>query len=90
MDGKAKSSAPQALDDAALAAVGGGYDVVFRDDGVNRDSWFVSIMTRRMVADSIRRELAAGGAVPEQILVGGRSFRVSHSGETYYVEEIRA
>lgn len=85
-----RADAPlQPLEDDALDAVSGGYDVVFQDNGVNRDSWFVSLVTRRMIQNSIRSYLASGdGSVPEIITVGDRRFRVRKVGENYYVEAL--
>ncbi len=80
-----------AMDDEELDAVTGGYEVVFQDQGENRDSWFVSLMMRRMVQDSIRRALASPPyTVPETITVGSRRFRVKKLGEDFYVDEIRS
>lgn len=77
------------MDDEELAALGGGYDVVFQEGGVNRDSWFVSMVTKQMVQSSIRDYLRAPGqSVPDVIQVGGRRFRVRHTGETYFVEAL--
>ena len=74
------------LSDEELDSVAGGFDVVFRD-GLNRDSWFVSYMTRRMVQDSINRQMAAGqGVLPGEISVRGRTFRVTQVGEQIVVE----
>ena len=74
------------LSDSELNAVTGGLDVVFRD-GLNRDSWFVSYMMRRMVLDSINRQLAAGqGTLPGEISVRGRMFRVTQLGDQILVE----
>ena len=79
----------KAMDDEELEAVAGGVDVVFQDGGVNRDSWFVSLVTRQMVQNSIRNYLSAPGrTVPDVIQVGDRRFRVRQTGETYYVETL--
>ncbi len=75
------------LSDEELEGVGGGFDVIFQGDGVNRDSWFVSIVTRQMVQSSIKN-YADAGAVPEIIQVGDRRFHVRTVGETYYVEAL--
>jgi biopolymer transport protein ExbB len=48
------------MDDEALSAVSGGYEVVFQEQGLNRDSWFVSLVTRQMVQNSIRDYLKGG------------------------------
>ena len=80
----------RAVDDVELDAVVGGYDVVFQDGGAGRDSWFVSLMLRRMIQDAIRRALQSPAhTVPEEIMVGDRRFHIRTVGENYYVEEIR-
>ena len=74
------------MDDEELSAVSGGYEVVFQE-GASRDSWFVSLVTRQMVQNSIRGYLnGPEKAVPEVIAVGDRRFRVRQTGETYYIE----
>ena len=79
----------QPISDEALDAVSGGYEVVFQEEGVNRDSWFVSIVTRQMVQNSIRNYLnGPEQAVPDIITVGDRRYRVRRTGETYFVEAL--
>ena len=85
---KNRSAVPEALSDDELDSVLGGYQVVFQDIGVNRDSWFVSYMTRRMVQDSIRQELGSSqGVLPGEITIRGRSFLLNQVGDNIYVEE---
>ena len=85
---KNRSAVPEALSDDELDSVLGGYQVVFQDTGVNRDSWFVSYMTRRMVQDSIRQELGSSqGVLPGEINVRGRSFLLNQVGDNIFVEE---
>ena len=85
---KNRTAVPEALSDDELDSVLGGYQVVFQDTGVNRDSWFVSYMTRRMVQDSIRQELGSSqGVLPGEITVRGRSFLLNQVGDNIYVEE---
>ena len=85
---KNRTAVPEALSDDELDSVLGGYQVVFQDTGVNRDSWFVSYMTRRMVQDSIRQELGSSqGVLPGEITVRGRSFLLNQDGDNIYVEE---
>lgn len=85
---KNRAAAPKALSDDELDSVIGGYQVVFQDSGVNRDSWFVSYMTRRMVHDSIRQELGASqGVLPGEITIRGRSFLLNQVGDSIYVQE---
>ena len=87
---KKTGEAFSAVNDEELDAVAGGYGVVFQDTGENRDSWFVSLMVRRMVQDEIRRALASPAhEVPNVVTVGNRLFRVRKLGKDYYVEEIR-
>ena len=77
------------MDDEALSAVSGGYEVVFQEQGLNRDSWFVSFVTRQMVQNSIRDYLKGPAqAVPDIITVGDRRYRVRQTGDTYYVEAL--
>ena len=78
-----------ALDDSDLEDVSGGAQVVFDGEGVNRDSWFVSFLTRRMIENRIRREMdLRPGVVPEEIEIEGRIFKVISVGETIHVEEL--
>ena len=85
---KNRTAVPEALSDDELDSVLGGYQVVFQDTGVNRDSWFVSYMTRRMVQDSIRQEFGSSqGVLPGEITVRGRSFLLNQVGDSIYVEE---
>ena len=85
---KNRTAVPEALSDDELDSVLGGYQVVFQDTGVNRDSWFVSYMTRRMVQDSIRQEFGSSqGVLPGEITVRGRSFLLNQVGDNIYVEE---
>ena len=77
------------LDDSDLDDVSGGSQVVFDGEGVNRDSWFVSFLTRRMIENRIRREMELRpGVVPEEIEIEGRKFRVTPVGEDFHVEEL--
>ena len=79
---------PSLLTDEELNSVIGGYQVVFRDSGMNRDSWFVSYVTRRMVQDSIRQELdRSPGAAPGEISVRGRAYSLTQVGDNIYVEQ---
>ena len=85
---KNQTAVLEALSDDELDSVLGGYQVVFQDTGVNRDSWFVSYMTRRMVPDSIRQELGSSqGVLPGEITIRGRSFFLNQIGDSIYVEE---
>ncbi|MBQ6048528.1 MAG: hypothetical protein IJL40_04285 [Oscillospiraceae bacterium] len=77
------------LDDSDLEAVGGGYRVMFDEEGLNRDSWFVSLLTRRLIENKIRRELEMRpGNIPSEIEIEGRRFRVTPVGEDFHVEEL--
>lgn len=83
------SISPQALDDSVLESVSGGYRVMFDEEGVNRDSWFVSLLTRRLIENKIRRELEMRpGNIPSEIEIEGRRFRVTPVGEDFHVEEL--
>ena len=80
----------QAMDDDALDQIAGGYEVVFQEGDVNRDSWFVSLMTRRMIQDRLRAELNAGRTTfPMTLEIQGRTYRVTAVGDTYYISELR-
>ena len=84
------SDGVSALSDEELDSVIGGYQVVFRDMDMNRDSWFVSYMTRRMVQDSIRQEMdRTPGSAPGEINVRGRAYSLTQVGESIYVDEKR-
>ena len=77
------------LNDEELDSIVGGYQVVFRDTGLNRDSWFVSYMTRRMMQDSIRQEMdRSSGVAPGEISVRGRAYSLTQVGDSIYVEEM--
>ena len=79
---------PLAMSDDDLASVAGGQRIVFKGEGFARDSWFVSFMTKRIIQDSIRRELGRTmDAVPQEIVVEGRRYLVSQTGDTIFVEE---
>lgn len=69
---------PEILSDEELDDVLGGYSIVFPDEELNRDSWFVSYVTRRMLQDSISRQQ---GAIPAEITVRGRRFGLTQSGD---------
>ncbi len=68
----------QALNDEELDSVLGGYSVVFPDGDLNRDSWFVSYVTRRMLQDNINRQQ---GAIPDEITVRGKRYGLTQSGD---------
>lgn len=71
-----------ALSENELDAVTGGYNIVFSDDSLNRDSWFVSYVTRRMVQDSINTQLGtAQSGIPDEITVRGRRFALNRVGD---------
>jgi hypothetical protein len=76
------------VSDEELGDVSGGMDIVFRGDGVDRDSWFASFMTKRMIRDRIRSEFDPASAGPVEMTIGGRRFRVSAVGDTVYVDEM--
>ena len=77
-----------ALDDSDLENVNGGYQVVFEGEGANRDSWFVSFVTRRLIETKIRHEINLSPGIPAEIEIEGRKFKVMSVGETIHVEEI--
>jgi len=86
---KLNNLSPLLLEDSVLESVGGGYRVMFDEEGLNRDSWFVSLLTRRLIENRIRHELdLTPGDMPSVIEIEGRKFRVIPDGENYRVEEL--
>lgn len=79
-----------AVDDDELGLVAGGQQYVFRGEGFQRDSWFVTFMLKRMIQDSIRQQdlTRSLDAAPQELRVEGRVFRVWQTGETVFVEEV--
>ncbi|MCR5576838.1 MAG: hypothetical protein K6F56_07510 [Oscillospiraceae bacterium] len=77
----------EAVDDDALVRIAGGQQYVFLGDSFRRDSWFVTFMTKLMIQGSVRQELSRPlDAVPQDLTVEGRRYRVWQLGETVYVE----
>lgn len=76
-----------ALDDEALELVAGGR-TLFREGDLNRNSWFVSLISMLMARDAGRP--AQPNEAPRQITVDGKAYRVLRvqEGGTYkYVLE---
>ena len=89
-------AAPQeglrAMDDDALESVAGGR-ILFGEDGVNRNSWFVSLLSMLLAQDEGRPASAAGQtALPREIRIDGKSYRVVRVGipgsYKYMLEEL--
>ncbi len=78
-----------AMGDNELGLVAGGQQFVFKGEGFNRDSWFVSFMTKLLIQGSIRQEFGRSlDETPQEITVEGRRYRVTQLGNTIYVEEL--
>ena len=89
-------SAPQkglrAMDDDALESVAGGR-ILFGEDGVNRNSWFVSLLSMLLAQDEGRPASAAGQTpLPREIRIDGKTYRVVRVGipgsYKYMLEEL--
>ena len=80
----------EAVGDDELGLVAGGQQFIFRGEGFQRDSWFVTFMLKRMIQDSVRQQdlTRTLDAVPQELRVEGRVFRVWQTGETVFVEEV--
>ncbi len=88
-------AAPQeglrAMDDDALESVAGGR-ILFGEDGVNRNSWFVSLLSMLLAQDE-GRPASAGQATPSrEIRIDGKTYRVVRVGipgsYKYMLEEL--
>lgn len=82
----------RAMDDDALESVAGGR-ILFGEDGVNRNSWFVSLLSMLLAQDEGRPASAAGqAALPREIPIDGKSYRVVRVGipgsYKYMLEEL--
>lgn len=78
-----------ALDDEALELVAGGR-TLFGEGDLNRNSWFVSLISMLMAQDANRP--AQPNEAPRQITVGGKAYRVLRVQEggtfKYVLEEL--
>ena len=78
----------EAMEDDELDLVAGGQEFVFSGEGFQKNSWFVTFLTKMLIQGRLRRDLARPlDAVPQEITVEGRRYRVWQSGSTVYVEE---
>ena len=82
----------RAMDDDALESVAGGR-ILFGEDGVNRNSWFVSLLSMLLAQDEGRPASAAGQAtLPREIRIDGKTYRVVRVGipgsYKYMLEEL--
>ena len=88
-------SAPQeglrAMDDDALESVAGGR-ILFGEDGVNRNSWFVSLLSMLLAQDEGRPASAGQTTPPREIRIDGKTYRVVRVGipgsYKYMLEEL--
>ena len=81
-----------ALEDDALENVAGGR-ILFNQDGVNRNSWFVSLLSMLIAQDAGRPASAPDqAALPREIHIDGKSYRVLRTGVPgsykYVLEEL--
>lgn len=81
-----------ALQDDALEDVAGGR-ILFNQDGVNRNSWFVSLLSMLIAQDAGRPASAPEqGTFPREIRIDGKSYRVLRTGVPgsyrYVLEEL--
>lgn len=81
-----------ALRDEELDSVAGGR-VLFNDDGVNRNSWFVSLLSMLMAQDAAQGPGPAQGPLPREISIDGKTYRILRVGEAgnyrYIMEQLR-
>lgn len=81
----------RAMDDDALENVAGGR-ILFNQDGVNRNSWFVSLLSMLLAQDEGRPASAGQSAPAREIRIDGKTFRVLRTGVPgsyrYVLEEI--
>ncbi len=77
-----------ALEDEELESVAGGR-ILFTQDGVNRNSWFVSLLSMLLAQDE-NRPAQAQSAAPRTITIDGKAYQIRRSGSPgnyYYVLE---
>lgn len=77
-----------ALEDEELESVAGGR-ILFTQDGVNRNSWFVSLLSMLLAQDE-NRPAQAQSASPRTVTIDGKTYRVRRTGSAgnyYYVLE---
>ena len=77
-----------ALEDEELESVAGGR-ILFTQDGVNRNSWFVSLLSMLLAQDE-NRPAQAQSAAPRTVTIDGKSYQVRRTGTPgnyYYVLE---
>ena len=76
------------LADEALADVSGGQRILFEGDGLNRHSWFVSLLSRWLANEPGAGANISGDALPRSINVGGTTYQIIRDGENIYVDEL--
>ncbi len=87
------SGGKTALSDEELDNVAGGR-ILFNNDGVNRNSWFVSLLSMLMAQDAAQGASAtASGPLPREISIDGKTYRILRIGEAgnyrYVMEELK-
>ena len=78
----------EAITDDELDVISGGTQFVFRGNGFQRNSWFVTSLTKLMIQGHIRDEMSLPlGSGTKEITIEGRRYRVWQVDNTVYVEE---
>lgn len=73
----------QAVGDEELDAVTGGSQIPLDADGVNRNSWFVSLLSKLMAQDNGSPEVSPTGEQAQRLItIDGRTFRILRIGES--------
>lgn len=86
-DTPADNQGVRAIADNEMDMIIGGTQFVFRGDGFQRDSWFVTTLTKLMIQGRIREDMSLPlDSTPQEVTIEGRRYRVWQVGETVYVE----
>ena len=86
-DTPADNQGVRAIADNEMDMIIGGTQCVFRGDGFQRDSWFVTALTKLMIQGRIREDMSLPlDSPPQEVTIEGRRYRVWQVGETVYVE----
>ena len=73
----------RAVDDEELDAVSGGSQIPLDADGVNRNSWFVSLLSKLMAQDNASPDAGPTGEQAQRLItIDGRTFRILRIGES--------
>ena len=78
-----------ALDDDMLSDISGGQRTLFEGDGLNRHSWFVSLLSRWMAKEQGHGVDLDSNNLPGTISVDGTTYQIIRDGENIYVDEVR-